>query len=191
MVFHRISTAARPPDYSPPCRWTFSDVGPTWPFFARTVVLAAAPWFFTVSRPPRAHPTIFHRVVRRFPTSARLSRFQPVPSFWLPRHGFFTVSRPPRAHPTIVHRVVRRFPTSFRLSRFQPVPSFWLARHGFSPYLERRAPTRLYSTVSLDVFRRRPDLAVFSRYRRFGCRAMVFHRISSAARPPDYIPPCR
>src|SRR5215208_696778 len=148
MVFHRISTAARPPDYSPPCRWTFSDVGPTWPFFARTVVLAAAPWFFTVSRPPRAHPTIFHRVVRRFPTSPRLSRFQPVPSFWLPRHGF-------------------------------------------SPYLERRAPTRLYSTVSLDVFRRRPDLAVFCPYRRFGCRAMVFHRISSVARPPDYSPPCR
>src|SRR5215217_1518064 len=67
---------------------------------SRTVVLAGAPWFFTVSPPPRAHPTIFHRVVTRFPTSPRLSRFQ-------------------------------------------PVPSFWLARHGFSPYLDRRAPTRL------------------------------------------------
>ena len=115
---------------------------------SRTVVLAGAPWFSTVSRAPRAHPTIFHRVVRRFPTSPRLSRFQ-------------------------------------------PVPSFWLARHGFSPYLDRRAPTRLYSTVSLDVFRRRPDLAVFCPYRRFGCRAMVFHRISTAARPPDYSSPCR
>jgi hypothetical protein len=123
-------------------RWTFSDVGPTWPFLADSVVFAAAPWFSPL--PDQRAPTRLY--ARRRWTFSDVGPTWPFSAGTVVLVGapwFFTVSRPPRAHPTIVHRVVRRFPTSPRLSRLQPVPSFWLARHGFSPYLDRRAPTRL------------------------------------------------
>ena len=139
-----VFTVTRPARAHPTVRSASLDVfrrRPDLAVFSRFRRICCGAMVFTVTRPARAHPTVRSAsldVFRRRPDLAVFSRFRRIGCGAM----VFTVSRPARAHPT-VRSVSLDVPTSARLSRFQPVPSFWLARHGFSPYLDRRAPTRL------------------------------------------------